>query len=168
MMRTRRLVLFMPVVVVAAAAAFGLQAQAADVVRCTEAGGRIIYTDGPCPPGSQLSRQVPISEPLSVVPAPGSAGEARRPAATPPPPATPAAPPAAAAPQGPAIIPRYADERGALPPPEPPVYGWGPDPYYDGGRPIVRPPRPPRPVDPGPPPGKRPCANLAGIQRGNC
>jgi hypothetical protein len=168
MMRTRRLFPFMAAA--AAATTFGLQAQAADVVRCTEAGGRIIYTDGPCPPGSQLSRQVPISEPLSVVPAPGSPGEARRPTATPPPPlpATPASPPAAAAPQGPAIIPRYADERAAPPPPEPPVYGWGPEPYYDGGRPIVRPPRPPRPVDPGPPPGKRPCANLAGIQRGNC
>ena len=148
---------------VAAVAAFGLQA--AEVVRCTEAGGRIIYTDGPCPPGSQLSRQVPISEPLSVVPAPGSASGARQPATAPTPP--PASPPAAAAPQGPAIIPRYAEERGEPPPPEPPVYSWGPEPYYDGGRPIVR-PRPPRPVDPGPPPGRRPCANLAGIQRSNC
>jgi len=26
----------------------------ADVVRCTDAGGSIVYTDGPCPPGSRL------------------------------------------------------------------------------------------------------------------
>ena len=42
-----------------------------------------------------------------------------------------------------------------------------PDPYYDGVRPIRR-PRPPHAQDPGPPPGQRPCQNLAGIKRNNC
>jgi hypothetical protein len=158
MMRTT--VLFISVF---AAAAMG--AHAADVVRCTDAGGRIVYTDSQCPPGSKLSRQVPISEPLSVVP-PASPEEARRPAYTPPPSAAPPQPLAGNnAPQGPAIIPRNVDERPASEPP--PVYSWGPDPYYDGGRPVIR-PRPPRPQDQGPAPGQRPCQNLAGIKRSNC
>ena len=156
MMRTS--VFFIPVF---AAAAIG--AQAADVVRCTDATGRIVYTDGPCPAGSTLSRQVPLTEPLSVIPPVSSPGEARRPAYTPPPPPL---PPTGSAPQGPAIIPRSVDEQPPVT--EPPVYSWGPDPYYDGGRPIVRPPRPLRPQDPGPPPGQRPCQNLAGIKRSNC
>jgi hypothetical protein len=68
-------------------------------------------------------------------------------------------------PSGPAVIPRYpADTQPAADPP--PVYILGPDPYYDGVRPIRRPP--PHLRDPGPPPGKRPCQNLAGIQRSNC
>ena len=160
MMRTS--VLFIPALFFVAAAAMG--AHAADVVRCTDASGGIVYTDGPCPAGSRLSRQVPITEPLTVTP-PASAEEARRPAYTPPPP-----PPAASsnAPQGPAIIPRHVDEPQRPAPESPPVYTWGPDPYYDAGRPMVRPPRPPRPQDPGPPPGQRPCQNLAGIKRSNC
>lgn len=159
-MRTR-LFLF-----IAALAAIAPGAQA-DVVRCTDAEGRVIYTDGACPPGSQLSRQVPVSEPVAVIPTPG---ETRRPAAPPPvtaPPAVPGSVAGNAPPSGPAIIPRHVDEPRPATPAEPPVYSWGPDPYYDGGRPIVRPPRPPRPVDPGPPPGQRPC-NLAGIKRSNC
>jgi len=68
-------------------------------------------------------------------------------------------------PSGPAVIPRYpADTQPAAD--SPPVYILGPDPYYDGARPIRRPP--PHLRDPGPPPGKRPCQNLAGIQRSNC
>lgn len=156
MMRTS--VLFIPALFFVAAAAMG--AQAADVVRCTDASGGIVYTDGPCPAGSRLSRQVPITEPLTVTP-PASPEEARRPAYTPP-------PPISTAPQGPAIIPRHVDEPQRPAPESPPVYTWGPDPYYDAGRPMVRPPRPPRPQDPGPPPGQRPCQNLAGIKRSNC
>ncbi|MDQ0587174.1 hypothetical protein [Variovorax paradoxus] len=157
----RTSVLFIPVYFFFAAAA-AMGAQAADVVRCTDASGGIVYTDGPCPAGSRLSRQVPITEPLTVTPSASPEG-ARRPAYTPPP-----LPPVSNAPQGPAIIPRNVDEQQQRPASEPPVYTWGPDPYYDGGRPIVRPPRPPRPQDPGPPPGQRPCQNLAGIKRNNC
>ncbi|MBT2333712.1 DUF4124 domain-containing protein [Variovorax paradoxus] len=154
----RTSVLFISVFFTAAA----MDAQAADVVRCTDANGGIVYTDGPCPADSTLSRQVPLTEPVSVIP-PASSGEARRrPAYTPPPPL----PPASNVPQGPAIIPRNVDEPRPLA--EPPVYTWGPEPYYDGGRPMVRPPRPLRPQDPGPPPGQRPCQNLAGIKRNNC
>jgi len=162
MMRTS--VLFIPALAaVAAAAAFGVQA--ADVVRCTDADGRIVYTDGPCPTGSRLSRQVPLAEPLTVIPPVGS-DEARRPSSTAPPRAALPQPPTGNAPQGPAIIPRSVDERPVSEPA--PVYTWGPEPYYDGGRPIVR-PRHPRPQeDPGPPPGQRPCQNLAGIKRNNC
>ncbi|MDH6593267.1 hypothetical protein M2165_003156 [Variovorax sp. TBS-050B] len=147
-----------------AAIAFGAHA---DVVRCTDADERVTYTDGGCPPGSRLSRQVPLTEPVAVIPTPG---EARRPVAPPPvtaPPAAPAGIAGNAPPSGPAIIPRHVDEPRPATPADPPVYSWGPDPYYDGGRPIIR-PRPPRPVDPGPPPGQRPCANLAGIKRNNC
>ncbi len=159
-MRTR---LFLAALLAAAAAA-GAQA---DVVRCTDADGRVSYTDGACPRGTQQSRQVSVAEPVAVIPSPE---DARRPAAPPPVSAPPAAPGGVAGspppPSGPAIIPRHVDEPRPVPPPEPPVYSWGPDPYYDGGRPIIR-PRPPRPVDPGPPPGQRPC-NLAGIKRNNC
>jgi hypothetical protein len=110
---------------------------------------------------------VPISEPLSVVPPASSSEEARRPAYTPPPSsAALPQPPVSNVPQGPAIIPRNVEEPRVAPEP-PPVYSWGPDPYYDGGRPVIR-PRPPRPQDPGPPPGQRPCQNLAGIKRSNC
>lgn len=164
MMRTS--VLFIPTLAAAAVVA-ALGAQAADVVRCTDASGNIVYTDGPCPAGSRLSRQVPLTEPLSVVP-PVSSGEARRPSSTPPPRAALPQPQAGNAPQGPAIIPRSVDEPRQVTEPAPPVYSWGPEPYYDGGRPIVR-PRHPRPQeDPGPPPGQRPCQNLAGIKRNNC
>lgn len=159
MMRTT--VLFISVFAAAALA------HAADVVRCTDASGGIVYTQGQCPPGTKLSRQVPISEPLSVVPPASSSEEARRPAYTPPPPsAALPQPPVSNVPQGPAIIPRNVEEPRVAPEP-PPVYSWGPDPYYDGGRPVIR-PRPPRPQDPGPPPGQRPCQNLAGIKRSNC
>ncbi|MBW8718377.1 MAG: hypothetical protein JF629_21765 [Variovorax paradoxus] len=126
-----------------------------------------VFFFGHCPAGSRLSRQVPITEPLTVAPPLSrvSPEEARRPAYTPSPPPPPAA---SNAPQGPAIIPRNVGEPQRPAPESPPVYSWGPDPYYDPGRPIVRPPRPPRPQDPGPPPGQRPCQNLAGIKRNNC
>ena len=166
MMRTS--VLFIPAMaamaVFAALAAAG--AQAAGVVRCTDASGAIAYTDGPCPAGSRVSRQVPLTEPVAVIPS--ASGEAKRPAYTPAPRAALPPPPVAGAPQGPAIIPRNVDEPRAEAESPPPVYSWGPEPYYDGGRPIVR-PRHPRPqVDPGPPPGQRPCQNLAGVKRSNC
>ncbi|WP_431113237.1 hypothetical protein [Variovorax paradoxus] len=158
---TRTSILFISVF---AAPAMG--AQAADVVRCTDPNGGIAYTDGPCPAGTKLARQVAVTEPLSVV-LPSPEEEARRAASTPPPPLSPSQ--VSNAPQGPAIIPRNVDERRLEPEP-PPVYSWGPDPYRDGGRPIIRPhpPRPPRPQDHGPPPGHRPCQNLAGIKRNNC
>jgi len=165
MMRTS--VLFIPALAAMAAfAAAGVQA--AEVVRCTDAAGAIAYTDGACPPGSRVARQVPLTEPVRVIP-PVSSGEARRPAYTPPPPSAPPRPAVGnAPPQGPAIIPRHVDEPREVTEAAPPVYSWGPDPYYDGGRPIVR-PRHPRPrEEPGPPPGQRPCQNLAGIKRSNC
>ena len=164
----RTSVLFIPALAAAAVVA-AIGAQAADVVRCTDASGNTVYTDGPCPAGSRLSRQVPLTEPVRVVPS-DSSGEARRPSSTPPPRAAlpQPQPQAGNAPQGPAIIPRNVDEPRQVPEPAPPVYSWGPEPYYDGGRPIVR-PRHPRPQeDPGPPPGQRPCQNLAGIKRNNC
>jgi hypothetical protein len=139
---------------------FAALAAQAEVVRCTDASGKISYTDGPCPPGSRVSRQVPIDEsPPPPVPMPRLQPEASGPSAY--------APPPAAAPPGLAIIPRnpIVDQPAADPPP---VYIIGPDPYYDG------PPRhrfhrqPPQVRDPGPPPGQRPCQNLAGIKRNNC
>ena len=130
----------------------------ADVVRCTDANGKVSYTDGKCPSDSKQSRQVPIDDtPPPPVPEPRPQPEAsRQPAYTPPP---------VASPSGPAIIPRNPVAQG--PATDPPVYILGPDPYYDGPRrPGYRPP--PRDLDPGPPPGQRPCQNLAGIKRGNC
>lgn len=143
----------------------------ADVVRCTDAGGSIVYTDGPCPPGSRLSRQVPIAE----APPPAArrpSEDVRLPDSTPPPSVAPPSPTpgntAGYAPPGLAIIPRNPD---AQPVPVPaPVFIWGQDPYYDRWYPAYRrPPRPhlpPYPPDPGP--GQRPCQNLAGIKRYNC
>jgi len=133
----------------------------AEVVRCTDADGRIVYTDGACPSGTKQSRQLRIDEPLPAPSrAPGEEAEPRRPAY-----AAPSAPPLQPAPSGPAIIPRY--PMGEAPAVDPgPAYIWGGDPYYGAPRPgYHRPPRPPR--DPGPPPGQRPC-NLAGIKRNNC
>lgn len=129
----------------------------ADVVRCTDASGKISYTDGKCPSDSKQSRQVAIDEspppPVPMPPPPPQ--ESRQPAYTPPP---------VAAPSGPAIIPRSPVAEG--PAAEPPVYILGPEPYYDGPQRNVQ--RPPRVRDPGPPPGQRPCQNLAGIKRNNC
>lgn len=141
------------------AAALGAHAQ---VVRCTDASGAISYTNVACPPGSKQARPVQILE----SPPPE---EARRDYAPPPASAAPVRPApsplAANPPSGPAVIPRYpADTQPAA---DPPVYILGPDdPYYDGARPIRRPPHHLR--DPGPPPGQRPCQNLAGIKRNNC
>ena len=165
----RKSVLFIPAFVAMAAAAVvaATVAQAAAVVRCIDAGGSIVYTDGPCPPGSRLSGQVPLTEPVTVIPS-ASSGEARRPANTPAPRAALPPPAVGSAPQGPAIIPRNVDEPRQVPETAPPVYSWGPEPYYDGGRPIVRPRYPRAHEDPGPPPGQRPCQNLAGIKRNNC
>ncbi|MDM0008278.1 hypothetical protein QTI51_26130 [Variovorax sp. J22G73] len=143
----------------------------AEVVRCTDASGAISYTNVACPPGSKRAAQVQILESPPV-------DETRR-AYTPPAGAAPAqstqstqsAPPAATQqaanpPSGPAIIPRYPADTQQRPASDPPVYILGPDdPYYDGVRPIRRPPHQVR--DPGPPPGQRPC-NLAGIKRNNC
>ena len=130
----------------------------ADVVRCTDANGRIVYTDGACPSGSRSSRQVEIME--SPPPDP------TRQDFTPPPSAPAPAAPAPNVAQGPGliVIPRNVNE----PPPSDPLYVGGPDPYYDaGGRPIFR-PRPQRPNPHDPPPGHRPCQNLAGIKRYTC
>ena len=153
----RSLVLFL----LACAAAVGAQA---DVVRCTDASGAVSYTNVECPPGSKQARPVQILQPPPPDPN-------RRPEPAPPslPPAQVAGnPPAPPTPSGPAIIPRYpADIQPQPPAADPPVYILGPeDPYYDGARPIRR--RPPQVRDPGPPPGQRPCQNLAGIQRSNC
>lgn len=130
----------------------------AEVVRCTDANGKISYTDGKCPSDTRQSRQVPIDDtPPPPVPPRPQAEASRPPAYTPPPVPVPA-------PSGPAIIPRNPVAEG--PQPEPPVYILGPEPYYDGPPRHVH--RPPRVRDPGPPPGQRPCQNLAGIKRNNC
>jgi hypothetical protein len=146
------------------AAALGAHA---DVVRCTDAKGAISYTNVECPAGSKQSRQVQILQ----APAPDPN---RRPEYVPPQGAAPVAPPpaqvAANPPSGPAIIPRYPpgmqEPEQQQPAADPPVVILSPDPYYDGVRPIRRPP--PHARDPGPPPGQRPCQNLAGIRRSNC
>ncbi|MDP9895973.1 hypothetical protein J2W32_005073 [Variovorax boronicumulans] len=137
---------------------FAVLAANADVVRCTDANGKISYTDGKCPTDTRQSRQVAIDDsPPPPVPAPRpQAEESRQPAYTPPPPV--------AAPSGPAIIPRH--PIAEAPPVDPPVYILGPEPYYDGPQRHAQ--RPPRVRDPGPPPGQRPCQNLAGIKRNNC
>ena len=137
---------------------FAALAANADVVRCTDANGKISYTDGKCPTNTKQSRQVAIDDsPPPPVPAPRSqAEESRQPVYTPPPPV--------AAPSGPAIIPRH--PVAEAPPVDPPVYILGPEPYYDGPQRHAQ--RPPRVRDPGPPPGQRPCQNLAGIKRNNC
>ena len=137
---------------------FAALAANADVVRCPDANGKISYTDGKCPTDTKQSRQVAIDDsPPPPVPAPRpQAEESRQPAYTPPPPV--------AAPSGPAIIPRH--PVAEAPPVDPPVYILGPEPYYDGPQRHAQ--RPPRVRDPGPPPGQRPCQNLAGIKRSNC
>ena len=137
---------------------FAALAANADVVRCTDANGKISYTDGKCPTNTKQSRQVAIDDsPPPPVPAQRpQAEESRQPVYTPPPPV--------AAPSGPAIIPRH--PVAEAPPVDPPVYILGPEPYYDGPQRHAQ--RPPRVRDPGPPPGQRPCQNLAGIKRNNC
>jgi len=137
---------------------FAALAANADVVRCTDANGKISYTDGKCPSDTRQSRQVAIDDspppPVPMPPPPPEQPrEPRQPAYTPPPPA---------APSGPAVIPRSPVAEG--PAAEPPVYILGPEPYYEGRRPGYRQPL----RDPGPPPGQRPCQNLAGIKRNNC
>lgn len=142
----------------------------ADVVRCTDASGAVSYTDVACPPSSKQARPVQILQappaeerreptpPASAAPAQPAPG---RLAANPPSNSPPSSP------SGPAIIPRYPADTPSQPAADPPVYILGPeDPYYDGARHVRRPPRPVR--DPGPPPGQRPCQNLAGIKRNNC
>ncbi len=138
----------------------------ADVVRCTDASGKISYTDGPCPSGSKESRQVPIMESPPPTEAPRRPEYTQTPGVAPSP-SSPPANTASNAPSGPAIIPRSSVADAAPTADPPPVYILGPDPYYDGPRrPAHRPP--PRVRDPGPPPGERPCQNLAGIKRSNC
>jgi hypothetical protein len=142
----------------------------AEIVRCTDASGAVSYTNVACPPSSKRSAQVQILESpppdetrRDYTPPPSAAPRQPVPgplAANPPP-----APSAPSAPSGPAIIPRYPADTQP-PATDPPVYILGPeDPYYDGARPLRRPPHQVR--DPGPPPGQRPC-NLAGIKRSNC
>jgi hypothetical protein len=158
----RSLALFLSIFTVA----LGAQAE---VVRCTDASGAVSYTNVACPSGSKRAAPVQILESPPV-------DETRR-AYTPPPGAasTQPAPSQQAAnqanppnpPSGPAIIPRYPADTQQRPAGDPPVYILGPDdPYYDGARPIRRPPHHVA-RDPGPPPGQRPC-NLAGIKRNNC
>nr|WP_198087294.1 DUF4124 domain-containing protein [Variovorax sp. E3] len=136
----------------------------AEVVRCTDANGAISYTNVECPPGSKQARQVSILEspPAEPVRRPASSATPSSPSITPPPPVQAAGNPS----PGLAIIPRYPNEQASSEPP--PVYILGPDPYYDDGVRPIRRPRPPHPHDAGPPPGQRPCANLAGIKRNNC
>jgi len=147
-----------------AISAVALGAHAAEVVRCTDANGAISYTNVECPPGSKQSRQVPILE----SPPPDPARRDYSPPQTYAPPGTPPSQVASNPPSGPAIIPRYPTESQPQAAAEPPgVVILSPDPYYDGVRPIRR-PRPPHAHDSGPPPGQRPCQNLAGIKRYNC
>lgn len=156
----RSLLLFLSI----CAAALGAHA---DVIRCTDASGAISYTNVACPPGSKQARPVQILEsppadetrrdyapPTGAAPAPAPLVPPSQVAANPPP-----------LPSGPAIIPRFPANTSPAADPAP-GYILDGDPYYDGVRPIRR--RPPHLHDPGPPPGQRPCQNLAGIKRGNC
>ncbi|RSZ33205.1 MULTISPECIES: hypothetical protein [unclassified Variovorax] len=144
--------------------ATALGAHAAEVVRCTDASGAISYTNVACPPGSKQSRQVSILE----SPPPEAARRDYSPQPGSAPPVVPPSQVASSPPSGPAIIPRYpADTQPQAAADPPGVVILSPDPYYDGVRPIRR-PRPPHAQDPGPPPGQRPCQNLAGIKRYNC
>lgn len=145
--------------------AAALGAQAAEVVRCTDASGAISYTNVACPPGSKQSRQVSILESPPTDPARRDYSAPQQGSA---PPVVPPSQVAGNPPSGPAIIPRYPAETQPQAAADPPgVVILSPDPYYDGVRPIRR-PRPPHAQDPGPPPGQRPCQNLAGIKRYNC
>lgn len=149
--------------IVAAVLVLGASASSAEVVRCLDANGATVYTDGACPSGTRSSRPVQIAEPpppSALQPAP----PARAPDYAPPPTAAAPAPPSN---PGLSIIPRYPDEgRAAQADPEP-VYLWGPDPYAYPPPPRrrVQPP-PPHVHDPGP--GRRPCAHMAGLRRNNC
>jgi ribonuclease HI len=148
----RSLALFLSIFTVA----LGAQAE---VVRCTDASGAVSYTNVACPPGSKRAAQVQILE----------SPPRRRNAAryTPPPSAAPTqpAPSQQAAnqpnppnpPSGPAIIPRYPADTQQRPASDPPVYILGPDdPYYDGARPLRRPPHQSRAT-----PARRPASGPA-------
>jgi len=120
-------------------------ASGAEVIRCTDAEGRVSYTDTRCPPGARQTGQV--AEPAPAAPGSESAGRAWQP---PPEPASPAAPPQQQQSPGPVII----DGRGH---PEQPAGDprWserGDDPFYvDSGEPypgVYRPQRPPRDMRP--------------------
>lgn len=63
----------------------------AEVLRCADATGHVVYTDQSCPPGTRSVRQVPVPE----TPAPGAAAAPPDEAAAPSPALPPAAPPAA-------------------------------------------------------------------------
>ncbi|WP_422087235.1 hypothetical protein [Variovorax sp.] len=162
-----RALAFLIPAIFAVAAAVSPGGARAEVTRCTDASGAISYTNVECPAGSKQARQVPILE--SPPPDPARRDYSAAPQRS----APPAPPPSRVAsnpPSGPAIIPRYpAEPQPAAEPPGVVVLSPDPyyDPYYDGARPIRR-PRPPHAVDPGPPPGQRPCQNLAGIKRYNC
>ncbi len=168
----RALALLIPAIFAVAAAASPGGARA-EVIRCTDASGAVSYTNVECPAGSKQARQVPILE--SPPPDPARRDSSPTPQRSAPPSPPPSSPPSRVAsnpPSGPAIIPRFPAETQPQPAAEPPgVVVLSPDPYYDpyydGARPIRR-LRPPHAVDPGPPPGQRPCQNLAGIKRNNC
>lgn len=138
----------------------------ADVVRCTDARGATVYTDGACPSGSKSAQPVQILE----APPPDPSARAD---VTPPPPSAPAAkapaparPVANSRPQGPAVIPRYPDEQVAQEPQPDPAYGWNDG--YGYPYPPARRARIPPTIALDPPPGHRQCPNLSGLKRYNC
>ncbi len=71
----------------------------AEVLRCADAAGNVIYTNSTCPAGARPERRVSVREPVAVISVPGSVDTPRTGA---PQAATTPAPPQA--PAGPAII----------------------------------------------------------------
>lgn len=123
-----------------AALLVGLVAPAgAEVVRCTDAAGRISYTDGSCPAGTRQAQRLPEVE---VPPAPPAAE------APPPPLAAPAPPPVATRPPAPGDGLVILDGRGPAAPSPPELSVDGPYPAYPDGPGYYRGAAPPRDMRP--------------------
>lgn len=140
----------------------------AEVLRCVDAGGKVVYTDGNCPAGTKPQRKVSTQEPISVLPDPAGAArerDAQQGGGKNPTPRAPPAQPqpgASSSPSGAVII----DGRGTPPESRSDAERWdgglgadpqvaegyyypNPYPYAGGGRPPPPPPRPlPRKCDP--------------------
>lgn len=132
-------------------------AGAATVLKCLDHAGNVTYTEGSCPPGQTLERQLEISNPR-----PSGTGPAV-PLATPRPPAPePERPRQTAAPKTAPVQPPETVE-------EPDDAFYPPYPYYRRPQPAYRPwpPQPPYPHHPPPPrppePPEKPPARLKGI-----
>jgi hypothetical protein len=65
------------VMILVLGAGFGVLSQAAPISRCEYADGRVIYSDEPCPSGSQRVRTVNEKPAVEVIKAPKSSAEER-------------------------------------------------------------------------------------------